>query len=177
TPRLGAAEESESDQGAAIGSASETNSAPPDGLEMPGAAAAAATGETGDSSSGSSSISFGDSSSSGSMVSASGDGGGGGDSSGGSPQRVAILGTSLQVLVDHSVMEVFGGGGRARVTSRFYPAGEDVAWGVQAYARFSLRQAPGPATATAVLPPSLPEPRQRAMVGFQSAVYRLEDGI
>ncbi|GIL98476.1 hypothetical protein Vretimale_3801, partial [Volvox reticuliferus] len=132
---------------------------PPVGLKVPDPAAAAAAWESGNRSSGS-------------------DNGDEGDGSGGfsdsSPQRVAVLGTSLQALVDHSVLEAFGGCGRARVTSRFYPAGEDVAWGVQAYARFSLRQAP---TAPAAPPPPLLAPRQRAMVGFQSAVYRLEDGI
>eukprot|EP00879_Flechtneria_rotunda_P005979 GHRR01006287.1.p1 GENE.GHRR01006287.1~~GHRR01006287.1.p1 ORF type:complete len:494 (+),score=170.52 GHRR01006287.1:2730-4211(+) len=40
----------------------------------------------------------------------------------------------LSVWVDHSVIEAFAMGGLARVTSRVYPAGDDVAWGLAAWA-------------------------------------------
>jgi hypothetical protein len=41
---------------------------------------------------------------------------------------------ALDVWVDHGVLEVFAMGGLGRVTSRIYPAGDDVAWGVSAWA-------------------------------------------
>jgi hypothetical protein len=37
----------------------------------------------------------------------------------------------LSVFVDHSVIEVYALGGLARVSSRIYPEGDDVAWGLQ----------------------------------------------
>jgi hypothetical protein len=41
----------------------------------------------------------------------------------------------LSVWVDHSVIEVFGMGGLARVTSRVYPDDDDVAWGVSSWVK------------------------------------------
>jgi hypothetical protein len=41
----------------------------------------------------------------------------------------------LSVWVDHSVIEVFGMGGSARVTSRVYPEDDDVAWGVSSWVK------------------------------------------
>ncbi|KAI8462298.1 MAG: glycosyl hydrolase [Monoraphidium minutum] len=40
---------------------------------------------------------------------------------------------TLDVYVDHSVVEVYAMGGLARVTSRIYPADEAVAWGLAAF--------------------------------------------
>ncbi|GLC43775.1 hypothetical protein PLESTM_001518300 [Pleodorina starrii] len=99
-------------------------------------------------------------------------GGEAGSGGGGGMARVAVLGASLQVLVDHSVLEAFGGGGRAAVTSRFYPAGEDVAWGVQAYGKFHTQQ-----QQQGDLGDEAQQVLQRARVGFQGAVWRLEDGV
>jgi hypothetical protein len=36
----------------------------------------------------------------------------------------------LSVFVDHSVIEVYALGGLARVSSRIYPEGDDMAWGL-----------------------------------------------
>lgn len=47
--------------------------------------------------------------------------------------QVPIDKLSLSVWVDHSVIEVYAMGGLARVTSRVYPDGDDVAWGLAAW--------------------------------------------
>jgi hypothetical protein len=41
----------------------------------------------------------------------------------------------LSVWVDHSVVEVFGMGGLARVASRVYPDDDEVAWGVSSWVK------------------------------------------
>ena len=53
-------------------------------------------------------------------------------------QPPPLLPLHLAVWVDHSVVEVFAMGGHGRITSRIYPLGSTVAWGVSVWARCPL---------------------------------------
>lgn len=57
------------------------------------------------------------------------------DNSAGQPSGWLMPATllTLDLFVDHSLVEVYAMDGLARVTSRFYPADETVSWGLAAY--------------------------------------------